>query len=266
MRSTTRCAATRRTFDVSHTCVAMRGARVREYLRHLLARSPSSWCPARRSTRARARRRDRRPDRLFPERAAVRMVVNAGTRDKDIELGGRTPATTACRSSRPRHDRRAGAECPLEGGDADPAFRAARARTRQLLLRRRRGQSLASWRAPATWRTASRSWLPATEAAGFWTRLRRPASPRRPRRPRQRLEGWLHGSDMDESTSPLESGLGWTIAWEPRERDFIGRAALAEQKARGVPRKLVGLACRPLGAPRSHQKPSCGGGRGRGDE
>ena len=40
----------------------------------------------------------------------------------------------------------------------------------------------------------------------------------------------LYGNDMDETTTPLESGLGWTVAWEPRERDFIGRAALAEQK------------------------------------
>ena len=73
----------------------------------------------------------------------------------------------------------------------------------------------------------------------------------------------LYGSDMDETTSPLESGLGWTIAWEPRDRDFIGRPALAEQKARGVPRKLVGLVLGDRGVLRSHQKvivPSVGEG------
>ena len=37
---------------------------------------------------------------------------------------------------------------------------------------------------------------------------------------------------MDESVTPLESNLAWTIAWEPENRDFIGRAALAKQKAR----------------------------------
>ena len=36
----------------------------------------------------------------------------------------------------------------------------------------------------------------------------------------------LYGADMDEQISPLESGLAWTIAWEPMERDFIGRSAL----------------------------------------
>ena len=51
----------------------------------------------------------------------------------------------------------------------------------------------------------------------------------------------LYGQDMDTSVSPLESGLGWTVAWEPEDRDFIGRTALAEQKVQGVTQKLVGL-------------------------
>ncbi len=51
----------------------------------------------------------------------------------------------------------------------------------------------------------------------------------------------LYGQDMDTSVSPLETGLGWTVAWEPEDRDFIGRAALAEKKAQGVTKKLVGL-------------------------
>ncbi len=42
----------------------------------------------------------------------------------------------------------------------------------------------------------------------------------------------LYGNDMDETVSPLESGLNWTVAWEPQDRDFIGRAALVAQKAR----------------------------------
>ena len=59
---------------------------------------------------------------------------------------------------------------------------------------------------------------------------------------------------MDESTSPLVSGLGWTIAWEPRDRDFIGREALTAQKAQGVPSKQVGLLLADRGVLRSHQK------------
>ncbi len=51
----------------------------------------------------------------------------------------------------------------------------------------------------------------------------------------------LYGQDMDETTTPLESGLSWTIKWEPLERDFIGMSALVSQKQRGIKRKLVGL-------------------------
>jgi aminomethyltransferase len=64
----------------------------------------------------------------------------------------------------------------------------------------------------------------------------------------------MYSSDMDESTHPLESGLGWTIAWEPAERDFIGRAALQKVKAAGTARKLVGLLLEDRGVLRSHQK------------
>lgn len=51
----------------------------------------------------------------------------------------------------------------------------------------------------------------------------------------------LYGQDMDDSTSPLETNLGWTVAWEPTAREFIGRAALERQRAQGVRWKLVGL-------------------------
>jgi aminomethyltransferase len=64
----------------------------------------------------------------------------------------------------------------------------------------------------------------------------------------------LYGSDMDESTHPFESGLGWTVALEPRERDFIGREALERIRARGPQRKLVGLLLEGRGVLRSHQK------------
>lgn len=64
----------------------------------------------------------------------------------------------------------------------------------------------------------------------------------------------LYGNDMDETTSPLESGLAWTVAWEPQDRDFIGRAALAAQQSAGVPRKLAGLLLEGRGVLRSNQK------------
>ena len=64
----------------------------------------------------------------------------------------------------------------------------------------------------------------------------------------------LYGQDMDESTSPLESGLGWTIAWEPEDRQFIGKKALAKQKADGVANRFVGLLLEDKGVMRTHQK------------
>lgn len=48
----------------------------------------------------------------------------------------------------------------------------------------------------------------------------------------------LYGNDIDESTTALEAGLGWTLGWD---KDFIGRDALREQKQRGLTRKLVGF-------------------------
>ena len=71
----------------------------------------------------------------------------------------------------------------------------------------------------------------------------------------------LYGSDMDETTSPLESGLAWTVAWEPSDRDFIGRAALEKQKG-NVDRKLVGLVLQGKGVLRAHQKVICEQGDG----
>lgn len=44
----------------------------------------------------------------------------------------------------------------------------------------------------------------------------------------------LYGQDIDEIHTPLTSNLGWSIAWEPAERDFIGRAGLLAEIEHGV--------------------------------
>jgi aminomethyltransferase len=49
----------------------------------------------------------------------------------------------------------------------------------------------------------------------------------------------LYGSDMDDSTTPLEAGLGWVVKFDKGE--FLGRAAMLRQKEGGLPRKLVGF-------------------------
>jgi aminomethyltransferase len=63
----------------------------------------------------------------------------------------------------------------------------------------------------------------------------------------------LYGQDIDESHTPLTSNLGWSIAWEPAERDFIGRAGLLAEIERGVQDKLVGLVLEERGVLRAHQ-------------
>jgi aminomethyltransferase len=67
----------------------------------------------------------------------------------------------------------------------------------------------------------------------------------------------LYGNDIDESTTPLEAGLGWTIGW--KKGDFIGRERLLEQKERGVARTLVGFEMLERGIARQGYLVSSGG-------
>jgi aminomethyltransferase len=66
---------------------------------------------------------------------------------------------------------------------------------------------------------------------------------------------------MDESVSPLEAGLAWTVAFD-EGRDFIGRAALEKQLAAGVPRQMVGLVLDDKGVLRHGQAVQSAGGAG----
>jgi len=65
-----------------------------------------------------------------------------------------------------------------------------------------------------------------------------------------RLEAGLPlcGTDMSAETTPLEAGLGWVV--KLRKGDFVGREALAEQAARGLTRRLVGIQLEEPGIPR----------------
>jgi aminomethyltransferase len=99
--------------------------------------------------------------------------------------------------------------------------------------------------------------LPAEDAAGFWQALI--AAGIQPcglgARDTLRLEAGmnLYGQDMDETVGPLESGLGWTVAWEPADRDFVGRAALEALRENPDRRSFVGLLLTGRGVLRSHQ-------------
>ena len=57
----------------------------------------------------------------------------------------------------------------------------------------------------------------------------------------------LYGNDIDDTTSPLEAGLGWITKFN---KDFIGKELLLQQKSKGLTRKLVGFTLLERGIPR----------------
>lgn len=99
--------------------------------------------------------------------------------------------------------------------------------------------------------------LPNDDAAPFWRKLGEAGV--KPSglgaRDTLRLEAGmnLYGTDMDESITPLECGLNWTVAWEPKERNFIGRQAL-EAKKETLDVQFSGLLLLEKGIIRNHQK------------
>jgi aminomethyltransferase len=72
----------------------------------------------------------------------------------------------------------------------------------------------------------------------------------------------LYGQDMDEHNHPLESNLGWTIAWDPTDRDFVGRAALEARRAAGFDKKLTGVVLETKGVMRHGQRIVTNAGEG----
>ena len=71
----------------------------------------------------------------------------------------------------------------------------------------------------------------------------------------------LYGQDMDETISPLAANMGWTVAWEPAERQFVGRKALEAQREQGT-EQLIGLVMTDKGVLRAGQKVKVDGGEG----
>ncbi|MBT8097282.1 MAG: glycine cleavage system aminomethyltransferase GcvT [Woeseia sp.] len=100
--------------------------------------------------------------------------------------------------------------------------------------------------------------MPAARATGFWNGLLdagvRPCG--LGARDTLRLEAGmnLYGTDMDLTRTPLESGLSWTVAWEPAERQFNGREALENQRAAGNLPRFCGLLLEDRGVLRNHLK------------
>ena len=108
--------------------------------------------------------------------------------------------------------------------------------------------------------------LPEVEAADFCSRLQAAGvkAAGLGARDTLRLEAGmnLYGQDMDESISPFEAGLAWTVAMVPTARDFIGRKALEAQLISGVPRQLVALVMDEKGVLRHGQAVHSSAGAG----
>ena len=188
-----------------------------------------------------------------------RMVVNAGTTDKDIDWIEQQ--LTADVDMQFRQDL---AMIAIQGPNArEKAMQAMSPQAREVAagLKIFVGAFHNDWFIARTGYTGEDGFeimVPEAQAADFWRALLEAGV--NPcglgARDTLRLEAGmnLYGQDMDETTSPLTSGLGWTIAWEPAERDFIGRQALERQRADGVQQRFVGLLLEDKGVMRTHQR------------
>jgi len=189
-----------------------------------------------------------------------RVVVNAGTRDKDLAW---------IRKHAPEFDvsvleRTELAMLAIQGPEA--RGKAAKLLSRvgaatALELDTFVGREIDGWFVARTGYTGEDGFevmLPSSDAVRVWRELNSlgVASCGLGARDTLRLEAGmnLYGNDMDEKTHPFESGLAWTVAMEPRDRRFIGREALEAIKSSGSARKLVGLVLEDRGVLRSHQQ------------
>ncbi|TVT68798.1 MAG: glycine cleavage system aminomethyltransferase GcvT [Pseudomonas sp.] len=250
-------------FDVSHmTVVDVSGEQARDYLQRLLANDVARLKSIGRALYT----------AMLNERGGViddlivyltdwgyRLVVNASTRDKDLAWMQAQAAGFAVEV----RERPELAMLAIQGPHA-------RARTSELVSQARAGlihdlkpfQGMADgdWfigRTGYTGEDGLEIILPAEQAPDFLSELVGAGIP--PiglgARDTLRLEAGLnlYGQDMTEDVSPLAANMGWTVAWEPAERAFVGRAALEQQRARDDLPKLVGLVLEERGVLRAHQ-------------
>ncbi len=252
-------------FDVCHmTVVDLRGAGARPFLRHLLANDVAKLTTPGKALYSCMLREDGGViDDLivyFVNDEWFRMVVNAATTAKDLawmeEQAGAFEVTLS-----PRLDL---AMVAVQGPHARAkaaALLPAALREPAMALKPFSAAHAGDWFVGRTGYTGEDGFevmLPEAETPAFWRALA--AAGVRPcglgARDTLRLEAAmnLYGTDMDESQSPLTSGLSWTVAFEPAERDFIGRAALEEQRAAGDLDRFVALLLEGKGVLRGHQR------------
>lgn len=250
-------------FDVSHMAVVdIEGADAKNYLRYVLANDVAKLIPGKALYSCMLNQNGGIMDDLMVYEIQddfYRMVVNAGTRNKDLAWL-RQQASAFKVQVKERSDL---AIIAVQGPNA-------RAKLEQVLPPEQanavRGlkpfHAIASGglfiaRTGYTGEDGVEVILPVAKAANFWQSLL--GADCKPcglgARDTLRLEAGLnlYGADMDETTTPLESNLAWTVAWDG-ERQFIGRNALESQRQMGVKFALVGLVLTERGVLRNHQK------------
>lgn len=243
-------------FDVSHmTVVDLHGARTREFLRHLLANSVDKLkVQGKALYSCMLNEQGGVIDDLivyFLGEEFFRLVVNAATREKDLEwITKQAKAFDVEVKERPDY-----AMIAVQGPHA-------RAKVIGLLAEvdHERMKKLGKFAAAAaqgphgmplfvartgyTGEDGFEIIVPQEHAVALWQALAAAgvAPAGLGARDTLRLEAGmnLYGQDMDDTVSPWEANLGWTIALD-EGRDFIGRQALEAQKAAGVKRVMVGL-------------------------
>ncbi len=239
-------------FDVSHmTVVDLTGSRVVEFLRRLLANDVARLQePGKALYSCMLNGRGGVIDDLivyFLRNDWFRMVVNAGTTEKDMAwLDSQAPDFGV--TVTPRRDlAMIAVQGPMARERALPLL-PDNLREAAAGLKAFYAVHADDWFVARTGYTGEDGFevmLPQSEAVAFWQALAGAdvAACGLGARDTLRLEAGmnLYGADMDEETSPLEAGLGWTLAWEPAEREFIGRVPLEAQRDNPDNRRLVGL-------------------------
>ncbi|WP_426700820.1 glycine cleavage system aminomethyltransferase GcvT [Rhodanobacter sp. Col0626] len=256
-------------FDVSHmTVVDLHGARTREFLRHLLANSVDKLKVTGKALYScMLNEQGGVIDDLivyFFDEAHFRLVVNAATRDKDLAwIEGQAKAFDVEVKERPDF-----AMIAVQGPNArdkvlgllhevDRPRIAKLGKFSAAAAQGPHGMPLFVARTGYTGEDGFEIIVPNDHAVALWEALLgagvAPAG--LGARDTLRLEAGmnLYGQDMDESVSPWEANLGWTIALD-EGRMFIGRAALKQQKTAGVPRVMVGVVLDDKGVLRHGQK------------
>ncbi|NIF03085.1 glycine cleavage system aminomethyltransferase GcvT [Pantoea sp. Acro-805] len=238
-------------FDVSHmTIVDLRGARTREFLRHLLANDVAKLTqPGKALYTGMLNASAGVIDDLivyFMSEDFFRLVVNSATRENDLAWIKQHAQPFGVELTERDDLALIAVQGPHAQQKAQTLFTAAQ-REAVAGMKPFFGVQAENLFIATTGYTGEAGYeiaMPNSEAADFWQKLL--AAGVKPAglgaRDTLRLEAGmnLYGQEMDEGVSPLAANMGWTISWEPSDRDFIGRDALEAQRAKGT-EKLVGL-------------------------